>query len=92
MTTLQRPHSSVGSVQDLRTGGCSFEPPAQSTFFQRIDDRHCDRIHSSLKAVQCCDDGDVGKQPLTWKEYCAECRLTLSQTSPGFYVSAVKVF
>ena len=37
-----------------------------------IDDSHCDRIHSSLTAVRCFDNGYVGKQPVAWKEYCAE--------------------
>ena len=36
------------------------------------DDSHCDRIHSSLTAVRCFDIGYVGKQPVAWKEYCAE--------------------
>ena len=97
--------------------------PARPIFFPRIDDSHCDRIHSSLTAVRCFDNGYVGKQPVVWKEYCAEYKfkelqestdwctglldinvirimlktalntiesiLILSQTSPGFYVSAV---
>ena len=29
-------------------------------------------IHSPLTAVRCFDNGYVGKQPLAWKEYCAE--------------------
>ena len=41
-------------------------------FFQRIDDSHFDRIHSSLTAVHCFHNGYVGKQPVAWKEYCAE--------------------
>ena len=32
----------------------------------------CDRIHSSLIAVYCLDNSYVGKQPVAWKEYCAE--------------------
>jgi hypothetical protein len=35
-----------------------------------IDDRHCDRIHSSLTVVCCLDSGYVGKQPVARKEYC----------------------
>ena len=46
--------------------------PARPIFFPRIDDSHCDRIHSFLIAVRCFDDGYVGKQPVAWKEYCAE--------------------
>ena len=41
-------------------------------FFSRIGDSHCDRIHSSLTAVCCFDNEYVGKQPVAWKEYCAE--------------------
>ena len=37
-----------------------------------IDDSHCDKIPSSLTAVHCFDDGYVEKQPVAWKEYCAE--------------------
>ena len=38
----------------------------------RIDESHCDRIHSSLIAVCCFDNGYVGKQPVAWKGYSAE--------------------
>ena len=63
-----KPHSSVGSVANFRTGGRWFDP----IFFPRIDDSHCDRIHSSLTAVCCFYNGYMGKQPVTWKEYCTE--------------------
>ena len=43
--------SPFSSVQGLRTGGRWFESPARPIFFPRIDDSHCDRIHSSLTAV-----------------------------------------
>ena len=33
-------------------------------FFSKIDDSHCDRIHSSLTTVHCFDDGYMGKQPM----------------------------
>ena len=46
--------------------------PPRPIFFSRIDDSHCDRIHSSFTAVQCFNNGYVGKHPLGWKEYCAE--------------------
>ena len=52
---------------DLRRGG----PWFNSIFFSRIDS-HCDRIHSSLTAVCCFDNGYVGKQSDAWKEYCME--------------------
>ena len=45
---------------------------AWQIFFPRIDDSHCNRIHSSLTAVHCFDNGYVRKQPVAWKEYCAE--------------------
>ena len=48
-----------------------------------IDDRHCDRIHSSLIAVWCFDNGYVGKQPVAWKEYCVEYWLEELQESMG---------
>ena len=46
--------------------------PALPMFFPRIDDSHCDRIHASLTALRCFDNGYVGKQPVAWKKYCAE--------------------
>ena len=64
------PHSSVCSVADLGTGGYWFNP--RPKFFPRIDDRHCDRIHSFLTAIGCFDNGYVGKQPVAWKEYCVK--------------------
>ena len=45
---------------------------ARPLFFPRIDDSHCDRIHFSLTAVRCFDNGYVGKQPVAWKEYCVD--------------------
>ena len=41
-------------------------------FFPRIEDSHCDRMHSSLTSVHCFDNGNVGKQPVAWKECCVE--------------------
>ena len=65
-------HSSVDNVEDLRTGGRWFDARLGKYFFPRIDDSHCDRIHSSLTAVRCFDSGYVGKQPVAWKEYCTK--------------------
>ena len=45
--------------------------PVRSLFFPRTNDSLCDRIHSSLTAVSCFDNGNVGKQPVVGKEYCA---------------------
>ena len=56
-----KPHSSVGSMQDLRTGGRWFDPLAQPILFLNIDDSHCDRSHSSLTTVHCFDNGYYGK-------------------------------
>ena len=71
-STTPSPRSSVGSIEDLRTGGHWFEPPARPIFFPRIYDSHYDRIHSSLKALHCFDNGYLGKQLKAWKENCAE--------------------
>ena len=50
-------------------------PAAQPKFLPWIDDSRCDRIHSSLTVVHYFDNGWVGKQPVAWKEYCADCYL-----------------
>ena len=55
--------------------------PARPKFFPTTDDSHCDWIHSSLTAVHCFDNGYVGKQPVAWKEYCAEYELKELQES-----------
>ena len=46
--------------------------PVRQIFFSRINDSHCDRIHSFFTAVHCFDNSYVRKQPMAWKEYCAE--------------------
>ena len=67
------PHSSVESVVDLGTDWRYLvQSTARPIFFPRIDDSHCDRIHSSLTTVRCFNNGYVGKQPVAWKEYCGE--------------------
>ena len=38
----RRAHSSDGSVQNLRTRDCWFDPQARPIFFSRIDDNNCD--------------------------------------------------
>ena len=48
------------------------QSPAGPIFFPRNDNSHCNRIHSSLTAVHCLDNGYVRKQPVDWKEYCVE--------------------
>ena len=69
---MPNPHSSVGRAQNLRTGSRWVDPHSQSIFFPRTDENHCDRIHSFLTAVHCFENGYVGKQPLAWKENCAQ--------------------
>ena len=44
-------------------GDRRFDPFAQPIFFPRTDDSHCNRIHSSLNAADCFDNGYVGKRP-----------------------------
>ena len=66
---LMSPRSSIGCIKHLRTGGRWFEPSARPilVFFPMIYNSHCDRIHSSLTAVNCFTDSNVGKQPVPWK-------------------------
>ena len=64
------PHSSASSLPDLRIGRLLVRSMARSVFFPRINDNHCNRIHSSLTSVCCFDNGYVGKQPVALKEYC----------------------
>ena len=45
-----------------------------ANIIQRTEDSHRDKIHSSLTAVHCFNNSYVGKQPVAWKEYCAESR------------------
>ena len=65
---IAEPGISVYRIQDLRLGSCWFNPPAQSIFFLRIDDNHCDRIHSTLTAVHIFNNGYVQKQPVAWQK------------------------
>ena len=65
------PHSSVGSMPDLRTG-LWFNPWLGQYSFRGFDNNHCSRIHYSLKAVHCFYHVYVGKQPWAWKDHCAE--------------------
>ena len=63
--------SSAASVLDLRMGGRWFDPRLGQYFFSRIDDSHCDKIHSSLTAVHCLVYVYVEKHAVAWKEYYA---------------------
>ena len=64
---------------------------ARPIVFPRIDDSHCDRIHSSLTAVHCFDYGYVGKQPFAWIEYCAEYWLKELQESMDRYTGCCDI-
>ena len=55
----------VASLEDLRTGGCWFEPPARPIFFPRTHESHCNRIHSSLTVAHCFSDSYKGKHPVS---------------------------
>ena len=53
-------------------------------FFPRIGDSHYDRFNSSLTLVHCFDNGYVGKQPVSWKEYCVEyCLQEFQESTDG---------
>ena len=73
--------SSCGSVEDMRTGSRWFKPAAWPILTPRIYDSHWGRIYSSLIAVHFFDDGNVGKQPVARKEYCAKNQLKELQES-----------
>ena len=62
---LAEPHSSVCRLKNMRS---QVRSPARPVVFPSIGDR----IHSSLTAVRCLDSGYAGKEPVAWKEYCAE--------------------
>ena len=55
--------------------------PCWPIFLPRIDDSHCDRIHSGLTAGRFFDNVHVGKQPGALKEYFAEYWLKEMQES-----------
>ena len=63
------------TAEELRTAGCWLEPPAQPIFFSKIDDSHSDRIHASLTAPHCFNNGYLGKQHVAWEEHCVEYQL-----------------
>ena len=87
---LPSTNTSVGSVQDLKTGSCWFDPPLGQ--YSLIDDSHCNRIHSSLAAVHCFDSGYMGKQPVAWEEFCAEYWLTHSHRMTPFDAHGKQAF
>ena len=70
-TIVAEHHSSVGSVPGLRTGRLLLDPQF-CQYSVSGDDSHYDNIHFSPTAVLCFDNNYVAKQPVDWKEYCAE--------------------
>ena len=64
------PHTSVGSIADLKIGGHWFDPQLGHSFPGLMIVITTGFI--PLTAVHCFDNGYVGKQPAAWKEYCAE--------------------
>ena len=73
------PHSSGGSVADLRTGGRWFDPLVGQYSFRGL----MVIIATGFipPAVRCFDNGHVGKQTVAWTEYCAEYWLKKLQES-----------
>ena len=67
--TGDNPHSSVGSVADLRTGSRWFDPRLGQYSFRGLMTVIATFLFT---AVRYFDIGYVGKQPVAWKEYCAE--------------------
>ena len=74
---LSEPYSSVGSVADLRTGGRWFDPRRFQYSFRGL----MIIIATGFIPVRSFDNGYVGKQPVVWKEYCAEYSLKELQQS-----------
>ena len=64
------PHSSVGSVADLRTGGRWFDPQLDQYSFQELMIVIA-TISFLSTATRCFDNGYVGNPPVAWREYCA---------------------
>ena len=64
-----KPHSSVGSFADLRTGSRLFDSRLCQYSFRGL---MIVRIHTPLTAVRCFENCLVGKQPVAWKESCAD--------------------
>ena len=76
------PHSSVGSVADLRLG---------QYFFPKIDDSNCDRIHSSLTAIRCFDNGYAGKHQMAWKGVLVKKKKNSWKAWTGALAAAIKL-
>ena len=76
-------HSSGGSIADLKTGGCWFDPRLGQYSFQGLIIVIATGISPLITAVFCFDIGYVGKKPVAWKEYCADYWLKELQENMG---------
>ena len=65
------PHSSVGSVAHLRTRGYWFDPRFGHYSFRGLMIAIATGF-IPLTTIRCFHNDYVGKQPVAWKEYCAE--------------------
>ena len=55
-----------------KTTGAGGRSPARPIFFPRINDSHCDMIHSSISLCHCFDEGYVEKKPEISTCYCVK--------------------
>ena len=69
-TQLSMDSSFISTGPGLEQRRSLLQSLARPIFFPRVDDSHCDNIHSSLITVHCFDDGYVEKKPVAWKESC----------------------
>ena len=65
-----KPHSLGGGVMDMRTGGRWFDPRPGKYSFRGLMIVVATG-HSSLTAVRRFDNDFVGKQQVSWEQYCA---------------------
>ena len=66
------PHSSVGSVADLRTGGGWFDPRLSQYSFRGLTISIATGFITLSPLSIVSNNGYVGKQPVAWKQCCAE--------------------
>ena len=69
---VAEPHGSVGSVVDLRTGGRWPDSQLGQYSFQGLMIVIATGFIPLSPLVRCFDNSYLGKQPVVWKDYCAE--------------------
>ena len=69
---LAKPHNSVSSIVDLKTGGRWFDPHLGLYSFGGLMLIITTGFIPLSPLSVVFDNGYVGKQPVAWKEYCAE--------------------